>query len=74
MFVGARFPADAAYRSTIARTGLAIGQRLAGMGVIGYLGVDFVVVCARGGEWKPFALEINLRQGGTTPPSRCCKA
>jgi PGM1 C-terminal domain len=35
--------------------------------VLGRAAVDFVAV-RRGGGWEPYALEINLRCGGTTHP------
>jgi hypothetical protein len=37
-------------------------------GVIGRLAVDFVVARRDDGRWEPFAIEINLRKGGTTHP------
>jgi hypothetical protein len=36
--------------------------------VIGRFAIDFVVVRSNGGEWDPYAIEINLRKGGTTHP------
>jgi PGM1 C-terminal domain len=45
-----------------------IGERLAREGVLGRFAVDFVVVRDQGGDWTPFAIEINLRKGGTTHP------
>jgi hypothetical protein len=30
--------------------------------------VDFVVVQDEGGAWTPYAIELNLRKGGTTHP------
>ena len=44
-----------------------MGRRLAREGVIGRAGVDFAAV-QTDGAWKPYALEINLRSGGTTHP------
>lgn len=35
--------------------------------MIGRFGIDFVVV-KRQGVWQPYAIEINLRNGGTTHP------
>ena len=66
-YFGCHFPADQEYAAAIAAEGLKVGRRLAREGVIGRAGVDFVVV-RRNGEWEPFALEINLRCGGTTHP------
>ena len=66
-YFGCHFPADQEYASRLAAEGLKIGRRLAREGVIGRAAVDFVAV-ERGGEWTPYALEINLRCGGTTHP------
>jgi hypothetical protein len=66
-FLGCRFPADDRYGALIARLGERIGWLLAQQGVIGRYGVDFVVV-RRQEQWFPYAIEINLRNGGTTHP------
>jgi hypothetical protein len=66
-YLGATFPADPAYAAAITREAAKIGSRLASEGVLGRFAMDFVVV-NRGGEWRPYAVEINLRKGGTTHP------
>jgi hypothetical protein len=66
-YFGCRFPADQSYAATIAGDALKVGRRLAREGVIGRAAVDFAAV-ERGGRWEPYALEINLRSGGTTHP------
>jgi hypothetical protein len=66
-YFGCRFPADPAYAASLAGEGLKVGRRLAGEGVIGRCAVDFVAAPRRGG-WQLYALEINLRCGGTTHP------
>ena len=67
VFLGARFPADAAYRLDIQRDGERIAEKLAQAGALGRFGVDFV--CVREGDgWRRYAIEINLRKGGTTHP------
>jgi hypothetical protein len=66
-YVGARFPADAEYASTITREASKVGHRLAAEGVIGRFALDFVIV-RRNGAWDPYAIELNLRKGGTTHP------
>jgi hypothetical protein len=66
-YLGARFPADSAYAATITRHATKVGARLAREGVIGRFAVDFVVVRTNGG-WDPYAIELNLRKGGTTHP------
>lgn len=66
-YLGCRFPAHPDYAGEITRQTLVIGANLAEQGVIGRAAVDFVVV--RSGErWNAYAIEINLRQGGTTHP------
>jgi pheganomycin biosynthesis PGM1-like protein len=66
-YFGCHFPADPGYAARIAGEALKVGRRLAREGVIGRAAVDFAVV-EREGEWEPYALEINLRCGGTTHP------
>lgn len=67
-YLGCVFPADQGYAATICRLGTVIGRRLAREGVLGRFAVDFVVVRDEAGEWTPYAIEINLRRGGTTHP------
>jgi len=67
-FLGCRFPADEAYAPLISREALKVGERLAREGVLGRFALDFVVARERGGVWAPYAIEINLRKGGTTHP------
>ena len=68
VYLGCRFPADPAYAVELARHGRAVGERLAGRGVVGRFSVDFVAVPEGTGGWRLLALEINLRKGGTTHP------
>jgi hypothetical protein len=67
VFLGASFPADAAYRVAVARHARRIAERLAGLGVLGRMAIDFVSV-PDGDSWRHYALEVNLRKGGTTLP------
>jgi len=66
-YFGCRFPADPEYAPQIAVEALKIGRRLAREGVIGRSAVDFVAI-RRGRGWATYAIEINLRCGGTTHP------
>ena len=66
-YFGCHFPADQEYAAQIAGEGLKVGRRLAREGVIGRAAVDFAAV-RRDGAWSTYALEINLRCGGTTHP------
>lgn len=65
IFLGSTFPADAAYRLSIQELALRAAEQLQRRAVIGRFGVDFVSV-PRDGGWSHYALEINLRKGGTT--------
>ena len=67
-YLGCIFPADPGYATTITREAVKIGGRLAEEGVIGRFAVDFVAVRSRDGSWEPYAIELNLRKGGTTHP------
>src|SRR5437763_7800301 len=66
-YLGCVFPADSAYAPLITREAAKVGNRLAKEGVIGRFALDFVVVRSNG-KWDPYAIEINLRKGGTTHP------
>jgi hypothetical protein len=66
-YLGCRFPADPAYSAAITREAVKVGERLARGGVLGRFAVDFVVVRS-GRGWDPYAIELNLRKGGTTHP------
>jgi hypothetical protein len=67
-YLGCVFPADTAYASLITQEAVKVGRRLAKEGVIGRFALDFVVVRSKNGKWEPYAIEINLRKGGTTHP------
>jgi hypothetical protein len=68
VYTGCRFPADAAYAAQIARYAESAGRVLADKGVIGRASVDFAATRQASGSWEVFALEVNLRKGGTTHP------
>lgn len=68
VYLGCRFPADAAYRSLVQQDAAKIGDVLSKHGVVGRFGIDFLVYHDENGEWQCRAVEINLRMGGTTPP------
>jgi hypothetical protein len=67
-YLGAIFPADPAYSRLITREAAKIGERLVREGVVGRFALDFLTVQNAAGEWEPYAIEINLRKGGTTHP------
>jgi hypothetical protein len=67
IFLGCRFPADGAYRLAIQEQGFRAARVLAEKGVLGHFGIDFISVKEADG-WSHYAIEINLRKGGTTHP------
>jgi hypothetical protein len=68
VFIGSRFPADPAYGTAISECAIAVGEKLAGRGVIGRFAIDFVVTRSGTDRWETNAIELNLRKGGTTHP------
>jgi hypothetical protein len=67
-YLGCVFPANPDYAAAIAEPAMVIGRRLAELGALGRFAVDFVVVQDSTGAWTPYAIELNLRKGGTTHP------
>ena len=68
-YLGCIFPADPAYATTITRDAAKVGDLLRDAGVIGRFALDFVVTRAQdSASWQTYAIEINLRKGGTTHP------
>ena len=72
-YLGCCFPAAEPYRVALMEHGQAIGQALAAEGALERYGVDFI---ARrfDGDWDLQAIEVNLRQGGTTHPFMALRA
>jgi hypothetical protein len=68
IYAGCRFPADAAYRVAIQQDALRVAEVLQEEGAVGRLAVDFLCLRAEGGAWNHYAIETNLRLGGTTHP------
>lgn len=68
VFTGCAFPADPAYAPELAVHAAAVGRALAEHGALGRLAVDFIAVRREDGASAVHALEINLRNGGTTHP------
>lgn len=66
-FIGAYFPANLQYANSIAMLGQKVSEELRKYGVIGRFSIDFITV-KENNAWKHYAIEINLRKGGTTHP------
>jgi len=76
IFLGCSFPARTDYRLQLQAMGLQVGQALARRGALERYGVDFVAVRqppASPTPWAIYAIEINLRMGGTTHPFMALK-
>src|SRR3954452_522085 len=67
-YLGCTFPAAAEYARAITRHAETVGRVLADQGALGRFAIDFVVVRDTDGAWTPYAIELNLRKGGTTHP------
>ena len=67
IFLGATFPADKVYAKEIGSLGYIISEGLKEKGVLGRFAVDFMTTNDED-EYKHYAIEINLRKGGTTHP------
>jgi hypothetical protein len=67
IFTGAHFPADEVYRTEVAVQAKLIAEVLKKEGVLGRFSIDFISV-KENDAWKHYAIEINLRKGGTTHP------
>ncbi len=68
VYAGCRFPADEAYRMDIQRDALRVAEVLQKKGAVGRLAIDFICVRGDSGKWNHYAIETNLRLGGTTHP------
>ncbi len=66
-FIGALFPCNENYRTEITEYTKTIAEELKKKGVLGRFSIDFISV-KENDQWKHFAIEINLRKGGTTHP------
>ena len=66
-FLGSVFAASDEYARAIADEALKVGSALGARGVIGRFAVDFLTARTDRG-WKAYAIELNLRKGGTTHP------
>jgi hypothetical protein len=70
VFIGCRFPARRSYCEALHEGARTIGAALAEKGVLGRLSIDYLAVPRPDKSWDMYAIEINLRKGGTTHPFR----
>ena len=67
IFIGASFPASPDYAVEIASMAESISKNMAEKGVLGRYSIDFLSVF-NNNKWTHYAIEVNLRKGGTTHP------
>jgi hypothetical protein len=67
VYIGAQFPASIEYAPELGRMGKAVAEAFKEKGVLGRFAVDFISV-KENDKWKHYAIEVNLRKGGTTHP------
>ena len=67
VFMGCTFPAKRDYRLALQEDGRKVADILSTKGVIGRFAVDYIMVKTPTG-YERYAIEINLRRGGTTHP------
>ncbi len=67
VFIGAKFPASIEYAAELNIIGKIIAEAFKKRGVLGRFAIDFISVKEKEG-WKHYAIEVNLRKGGTTHP------
>ncbi|MFZ1751109.1 MAG: peptide ligase PGM1-related protein [Saprospiraceae bacterium] len=67
VFLGATFPASSAYAVELASISHRLSDRMGQLGVRGRFGIDFMSTYIKD-AWVHYAIEINLRKGGTTHP------
>jgi len=67
VFIGATFPASVEYAVELSEISLKLAEKMRDKGVLGRFGIDFMSIKELGG-WHHYAIEINLRKGGTTHP------
>lgn len=67
VYQGASFPAHQDYAVELSKITYKVAEKLRDAGAIGRWGIDFMSTL-NNGNWQHYAIEINLRKGGTTHP------
>src|SRR5206468_6355160 len=67
VFMGASFPASLEYAVDVAETAEIVSRQMGLIGVLGRFSIDFMSIFENN-KWTHYAIEINLRKGGTTHP------
>jgi len=67
VYLGCKFPAEQSCCPGLHAAARRVTDVLASEGVVGRFGIDFVSTRVDN-EWRHYAIEINIRKGGTTHP------
>lgn len=67
VYLGCKFPAELSCCPGLHAAAQRVTDVLASEGVVGRFGIDFVSTRVHN-EWRHYAIEINIRKGGTTHP------
>jgi len=67
VYLGCKFPAELSCCPGLHAAARRVTDVLASEGVVGRFGIDFVSTRTHN-EWRHYAIEINIRKGGTTHP------
>ena len=67
VFIGATFPAKEDYAVEISKISIKLAEKMKSKSVLGRFGIDFMSI-KQNDIWQHYAIEINLRKGGTTHP------
>lgn len=77
VFLGCRFPASPPFHEALHQGAMRIGPHLVQHGLVERVSIDYLAVpnnpqqtVSLINQWKLYAIEINLRKGGTTHPFR----
>lgn len=68
MYIGCKFPANEDYREMLLEYTLKVGEALERRGCRERFAVDYVITKDANGKCEAYAIEINLRWGGTSHP------
>ncbi|MBK7636507.1 MAG: ATP-grasp domain-containing protein [Saprospiraceae bacterium] len=67
VFIGATFPAKEDYAVELSKVSIKLAEKMKSKSVLGRFGIDFMSI-KQNDIWQHYAIEINLRKGGTTHP------
>ncbi len=73
VYEGCIFPANCEFRLELQDAGRRVGEVLRDQGLIGRFAIDFMSTYEKG-AWKHYAVDLNIRKGGTTAPYQWAKA